>query len=122
MEAIILPWWKLPIYIAIATLGIVAIRISIKFDMNSWLKARTESKTLKERRKVSRRCLHMWTLYDDSPYSRCDKCQILISTSILVASCATQDPKPIMSCQVSGMRIRPGKNELVTSNYIGIKA
>ena len=119
LEIILIPWWKFPIYIATATIGIIAIRISIKFDVNAWLKVRKESKELNDREKASIKCLHIWTLYTDSPHSRCDKCLVLISTSILFFARAYLDPKPVISGQIIGMMIKPGQNELQTSNYIG---
>lgn len=119
LETILIPWWKFPIYIATATIGIIAIRISIKFDVNAWLKMRKESKELNDRKKASIKCRHIWTLYTDSPYSRCDKCLVLISTSILFTARAYHDPKLVISAQIMGMMIKPGQNELQTSNYIG---
>ena len=118
LEAILLPWWKLVIYMATVTLGIIAVRISIKFDVNKWLKTRNEAKRIKDREKASRNCKHIWTLYTNSPYSRCDNCLVLISTSILVAARAGLNPKPVISGHTS-LLMTPGADELVTSGYIG---
>lgn len=119
LETILIPWWKFPIYIAIATIGMVVIRISIKFDVNAWLKTRKESKELNDRKKASIKCRHIWTLYADSPHSRCNKCLVLISTSTLFTARAYLDPKPVISGQITGRMINPGQNELQTSDYIG---
>ena len=121
VEALILPWWKIPVYIVTVTLGIITIRISVKFDMNTWLEARRESKELRGREKASRKCPHIWTLYPTSPYSRCDNCLILISTSILALARSSLGPKPAISGQLPGIFMKPGKNEMVTSDYMGAR-
>lgn len=120
-EALLLPWWKIVIYILVAAIGIVTIRIGVKFDINTWLKERKEAKILKDREKASMQCQHLWTLYPNSPYSRCDKCLILISTSILNFAKMYSNPKPVISGIASGFLMKPGTNELVTSDYIGGK-
>ena len=121
VESLFLPWWKIPIYIVLASLGTIAIRISFKFDINVWLKARKEAKELRDSRKASRECAHIWTLYPDGPYSRCDKCLVLISTSILISACAYLDSKPVVSGQMARILMKPGRNEIVTSDYIGAR-
>lgn len=120
-EALVLPWWKPAVYIVITTLGIIAIRISVKFDVNAWMKDRKEAQRLKARQKASSKCQHIWTLYPSSPYSRCDKCLTLISTSILLSASAYLETKPVISGELHGMMVKPGKNELVTFNYDGAK-
>ena len=40
VEAIFLPWWKILLYMLGLVLAVVTIRISIKFDMNTWLENR----------------------------------------------------------------------------------
>ena len=120
-EAVLLPWWKPVVYIVVATLGIIAIRISVKFDVNAWLKDRKEAKELKDREKASRKCQHIWTLYPNNPYSRCDNCLILISTSILLFARAYSETKPVISGELHGIMMKPGRNEMVTSNYVGTR-
>ena len=43
--------------------GIIAVRVTIKFDLNVWLKDRRMAKNLKNRIKQADQCGHMWTLY-----------------------------------------------------------
>lgn len=121
METILIPWWKPLIYLAAITLCVITIRISIKFDVNAWMKARQESKELKHRKKVSSKCQHMWTLYTHSQFSICNKCLVLISTPILHTAIESPGPKPIILGCVSMMTIKPGPNRLITSDYIGAK-
>lgn len=119
-EAVLLPWWKIIIYIASLVLAVVTIKITITFNLNEWLKTLREAKELRDRQKASRKCQHIWTLYTGSPYSRCDNCLILISTGILLTARAYLDPKPVISGELHGMLMKPGKNEITTTNYVGV--
>ena len=121
METILIPWWKPLIYLAAITLCVITIRISIKFDLNTWLKARKKSKELKHREKIIRNCQHIWTLYTHSPYSICERCRVLISTSILLIAMESLDPKLVILGYVPMMAIKPRQNRLITSDYIGAK-
>ena len=117
-EAILTPWWKIPIYIVVT---ILTIRFTAKFDINAWLKARSEAKKRKTRQKNAEACLHVWTLFSSNPYSRCDKCLVLISTSILLTARAYGDPKPIITGEAPAMFMNHAAGELVTHDYIGGK-
>ena len=121
VEALLLPWWKPVIYMVTVTLGAITFKISVNFDINTWLKERKESKELRDREKASRKCSHIWTLYTHSPYSRCDKCLILISTSILNFASEYSSTKPLISGIANGVLMKPGTKEIVTSDYIGSK-
>ena len=121
IEALLLPWWKPVIYMVTVTLGAITFKISVKFDINTWLKERKESKELRDREKASRKCSHIWTLYTHSPYSRCDKCLILISSSILNLARVYSSTKPLISGIANGVLMKPGTKEIVTSDYIGSK-
>ena len=121
VEALLLPWWKILLYIVITTIGIITIRITVKFDINTWLQERKEAKALEDRDKASRKCQHLWTLYTHSPYSRCDKCLVLISTSILNFAREHSNTKPLISGIANGIVMTPGKNEIVIDNYIGAR-
>ena len=118
-EAVLLPWWKPVVYIVVATLGIITIRISIKFDVNTWMQSRNEKQSAKRRLKRSKQCPHLWTLYHSSPYSKCDNCQSLISTSILLTALEFPDSKPIISCEAYGYVVKPGTNQVITGDYVG---
>ena len=120
-EAVLLPWWKIVIYIASLVLAVITIKITITFNLNDWLKERKEAKELKDRQKASRKCQHIWTLYPNSPYSRCDDCLVLISTGILITARTYLDPKPVVSGELAGMLMKPGRNEMVTTNYLGAR-
>ena len=121
IESLILPWWKIPVYILTVALGTIAIRVSVKFDINAWLKTRKESKELRDRGKASERCPHIWTLYPHSPYSRCDRCLVLISTSLLTAARAHGNPRPVISGQMVELLMKPGENDIITVNYMGAR-
>ena len=43
LETLFLPWWKGLVYIFALTLSIAAIRVTVKFDLNAWLKRRDEA-------------------------------------------------------------------------------
>lgn len=115
-EAVLLPWWKIVIYIASLVLAV----ITITFNLNDWLEERKQATRLRDRQKASSKCQHIWTLYADNPYSRCDKCLTLISTGILLTARAYLNPKPFISGEMRGMMMKPGKNEMVTTNYMGV--
>ena len=64
--------------------GIIAVRVTIRFDLNAWLRDRREAKILKSKMKLAKQCDHMWTLYHASPYSRCNLCLAYIATTTLL--------------------------------------
>lgn len=117
----LLPWWKIVIYMASFVLAVITIKVTITFNLNDWLRGRKEAKDLKERGKVIGECPHVWTLYADNPYSRCDLCLVLISTSLLLVAIERGDPLPLISGELRGMIMKPGRKEIVTRNYIGAK-
>ena len=47
--ALILPWWKMILYILALALAIVTVRISVKFDVNAWLQSGKIAKDNKRR-------------------------------------------------------------------------
>ena len=96
LEELILPWWKIPIYILTTLIGIAAIKVTVKFDVNEWRRERRKQKLLKAQHKRIESCRHVWTLYDSSEFSQCNKCMVLISTSILLMA---------MNAQVDDVRI-----------------
>ena len=44
VEELLVPWWKIPVYVLVATFSVVAIRFTVKLDMNEWLKQRRKIK------------------------------------------------------------------------------
>ena len=120
-EAVLLPWWKIVIYIVSLVLAVITIKVTVTFNLNDWLRGRKEAKDLRERRKVIGECPHVWTLYADNPYSRCDLCLALISTSLLMFARERGNPPPAISGELHGIMMKPGRNEIVIRNYIGAK-
>ena len=118
IEALLTPWWKLPIILVVATICGITFRVAIKFDMNAWMRARGEAKEKKRILKIINECGHIWTLYSSSPYSRCDLCLALISTSLLLTARGF-NPEPIISGEISTMLMTPGAGEIVINDYIG---
>ena len=95
-EALFLPWWKGILYILAIAFSIVAVKVTINFDLNEWQKSRKEAKSNAQLKKLAKKCRHMWTLYPNSPLSRCNKCYAFITTSILLFARATGDDKLII--------------------------
>ena len=121
VEALLLPWWKVPVYICTITLSVVAVRISIKFDLNAWLKRRRHSQLLSKIGKRSEQCRHGWNLYTNAPYSQCASCQAWIATSVLLAARAIGDSKLIILAAYPGA-IPVQKGEfIVVQNYVGVE-
>ncbi len=122
VETIFLPWWKSAVYIFTVFFGLVAaviaIRITINFDLNAFLKDKKEERHLRDRLKNSEKCGHVWTLYYSSPFSRCDKCLCLISTSVLLLMRNGPEPRPLIS-GYSNLLMTPGEKEVYVENYVG---
>ena len=119
LEGIFLPWWKGLLYIIVLTLSIITVRFSIKFDLNEWLKIRRESKLLAQIYKRAGQCSHGWTLYPDSPFSRCVRCQAWIASSILTAALAYNAVKPIILSTHPGIVVSGQGEMVIVDNYIG---
>lgn len=115
-ESIFLPWWKILVYVTAVVIATVAIRITVKFDLNAFLKDRREDKKLSERKRDIEKCAHIWTLYTNSPYSRCDRCLCLISTSILLSLRQSSAP-PVISA-TSNIFMTPGKDEFYIQSMV----
>ena len=118
-EALLLPWWKIVIYIATIAIAIVSIRVTVKFDWNAWADRREENKQAAARLAAARSCKHGWTLYPSSPYSRCGICMAVIDTALLLTAMeSSTQPKPLILAAQHGVMLKPGKSIVVT-NYIG---
>ena len=102
LEQLILPWWKLPLYMLAVVVSGVAIRIAIKFDVNEWLKQRKEGRTKKDMEKAATTCGHLWTYYPHSPFSTCNLCLALIPTSTLAYAIRNLEPKPLSWARSQG--------------------
>ena len=120
VEAIFLPWWRSLVYLFALVIGTIAIRITVNFDLNTYLQERKEEKYDQARLKAIEECGHVWTLYWNSPYSRCDRCLCLISTSVLnlMLSESVSGPRPFISGH-SSLLMTPGAKEVVVGNYVG---
>ena len=119
LETLFLPWWKGLVYIFALTLSVVAIRVTIRFDLNAWLKRRDSAKRFAAIMKHAKTCRHAWTLYPSSPFSPCAKCQAWISTSILVVARQFGEVKPIILAERPRVVANPQKGEVFTDSYIG---
>ena len=118
VETIFLPWWRSLVYFFSLVVGMVAIKIVINFDLNAFLRECKEEKYFEDRLKASQECGHVWTLYVNSPYSRCDRCLSLISTSVLNLMKAVDGPRPFISGYIS-LLMTPGAKEVYVEDYIG---
>ena len=43
-EAVLLPWWKIVIYIVSLVLAVITIKVTVTFNLNDWLRGRKEAK------------------------------------------------------------------------------
>ena len=120
--ALILPWWKMILYILALALAIVTVRISVKFDVNAWLQSGKIAKDNKRRVVDADNCPHLWTVYHSSPYSRCNLCQAWIATSTLLLARVYFEPKPIIAGESYSLLVSPQPNEVVVGDYIGAKS
>ena len=118
-EALLLPWWKIVIYVIIVAIAVVSIRITVKFDWNAWAERREKNKQSAALVAAAKSCKHGWTLYPSSPYSRCGICMAVIDTALLMTAMnASTQPKPLILATQHGVVLTPGKSIVVT-NYIG---
>ena len=116
-EAVFLPWWKGLIYMVSLVLSVIAVKVTITFDLSDWLKERKKAKELSERKRVVSKCAHIWTVYSVSPYSRCDRCMALASTTLLL-NAKHFEHKPVISGYAQ-IFMKPGANEIFTDDYLG---
>ena len=121
LEALILPWWKLPIYLLAITLSIVTIRVSIRFDINSWLQERRKLRERKQRLKFVEQCQHLWTLYTASPHSRCNRCNALIATTTVQAELELSHDKPLIAGVSNNLIANSNEGDILVSNSIGAR-
>lgn len=124
VEELLLPWWKLPFYALALGLMVLSIRVAITFNMNDFLENRRQDKLNRYNLKRANQCSHCWTLFVDSPHSRCDFCNGLISTTLLLTmqQLALQEDDithPMISGQVRGITIEPQEGGILVSDYIG---
>ena len=120
-EAVFLPWWK-PLTYLVATVftTVVAVRVRIKLDLNDLLKRWETNKMIKQQRKIAEKCRHIWTLYPLSPYSRCNRCLVLIATTTLLAMRLTDNP-PVIAGTVQNQTIDPPAGALIVDNPGGLR-
>ena len=97
----------------------VTVRVGVKFDLNVWLENRRADRDNQALKKIVENCRHIWTLYTDSPYSKCDICGCFISTSILLR--VKDNPDCLINGYANRLMITPSDG-FRTGNYIGKKA
>ena len=117
LEALFLPWWKILAYIGATALAAIAIRITVKFDANTWLENKRSANAIKESRKRATVCRHVWTLYTHSQYSVCNQCEALIATSTLLLF--RNDREVLIAGQVSGMQIIGKEGSILVDSPYG---
>ena len=117
LEQLLIPWWKPVVYVATLVIAAVTIRISIKFDFNEWQKNRQRERRTKEQQKAVERCSHVWTLYPHSQYSICNICQVLHSTSTLMA--LRGSPGIVIAGERYGMDIKAEAGALIAMDPYG---
>ena len=118
LEQLLLPWWKIIVYFVALVVGGIGIKVSLKFNVNTWMEDRKQSKALAEQGKIIAECGHMWTLYPNSIYSQCNLCSAYIQTTTLLAA-EQLEVKPIILATNPGVRLNPSAGELVATDYVG---
>ena len=119
LDALMQPWYRLPLYVAVLTIGALSVRVAFKVNVNSLLKDFRRSMGNRRIMKQASRCKHAWTLYPSSPYSRCNSCLILIQTSTLLAAEEYADFKPMILGIQEGMVVAAQGGTPITNNYMG---
>ena len=120
IKALLLPWWKVPVYILSIAVAVTTIRIGIKFDVNDWMATRRSHKILQDNMKAVKSCCHAWTLYHSSQYSVCNSCMALIATSTLLAAFHSGgNYRPIIFGERHGVSINTRKGSIVVSDWGG---
>ena len=117
LEQLLIPWWKPVVYVATLVIAAVTIRVSIKLDFNEWQKNRQRERRTKEQQKAAERCSHVWTLYPQSQYSICNICQVLHSTSTLMA--LRGSPDIVIAGERYGMEIKADAGALIAMDPYG---
>ena len=117
LQVVFVHWWKILLYIITLTLAIVSVRFVFSLDLNAWQEARRRDRSRRERRKIVEGCRHAWVISLRSPFSRCSKCQCLISTAILLrvggnSSC-------VILTEDHHWSITGDEDNLITSDWIG---
>ena len=118
LEQLLLPWWKIIVYFGALVLGGIGIKVSLTFNVNTWMEERRKSKAHAEHRKRASKCGHRWTLYPNSVYSQCNLCLVNIPTSTLLAA-EQFKVKPIILAKNHGVMINLSAGALVTTDYVG---
>ena len=117
LKALLLPWWKVPVYVLAAAFAITTVKVAIKFDINTWLAAREKAKRQRDHQKQVEKCSHVWTLYENSQYSICNKCMVYIATSTLLVARYSDTP-PTIAGEMHGAYLRPGEGSLFATHWV----
>ena len=112
-------WVIVSILVAGALGAILAFRV--KFDVNAWLKSRSEAKHLKEIGKRSEKCRHAWMLYPSASHSQCTLCQAWTSTAVLLSArqFGREDMRPIIMGEMADVTVTHKKPYITVANYMG---
>ena len=112
-------WWQICAILLTVVFAVIAIQVTVQFDVNVWLEYRRKSKEMQERMDIASACKHMWTLYRDYPYSRCNMCHAFISTSTLLFLQEFSDEKPPIMGEGVGMGEGVNKGDILVKDAFG---
>ena len=118
LEQLLLPWWKIIAYFLALVVGVIGIRVSLKFDVNTWMEQRRKSKLLADQRRRAAKCGHVWTLYPSSVYSQCNFCLAYIQTSTLLVGQQLDVQPTIVGTNYAAV-LNPTEGAIVATGYIG---
>ena len=121
-EILLVPWWKMVVYILVLAFSIVAVRVTFQLDLNAYLITRRKNKLKNEQLKRSRQCRHAWTLFPDSHFSSCANCHGWITTAILQAARNIADVRPIILAERPGVTIEHQGELVIVDDYIGMRS
>ncbi len=121
LETLLVPWWKIVVYFATAVVGVIGIKISLTFDINTWMQDRRKEKKINELKKIASECGHVWTLYPDSRFSQCNLWMSFIATSTLTLAVANVHlkEKPLFAGTFYQGHIEPPEGTFGVSDYVG---
>ena len=119
LDQLLLPWWKIVVYFLVVVLAAISVKVSLTFNVNTWLQDRRKAQAVKERKRTVGECGHAWTLYPDSVYSQCNLCLAYINTSTLLTAEKHFAIKPIIMGTHFRVTVAPTEGSMVVGDYSG---
>ena len=121
LNDLISPWWRPMVLLAVTVvsvaIAVIAVRVTVSFDLNEWLRDRRDAKVRKTKMKLAKRCEHVWTLCHASMYSRCNLCLAFIPTTTLLAT--LDDPQVSIAGQSYNAVYRTTAGGVVATDPVG---